>query len=300
MCIAAIDIGGTKINGAAVNEKGQIMSFVRVENTGLSGKFILDTCKEIYLYLSKHHAVKLLAVGAGGRLDTETGRVKAAVDLYTDYVGLNIKESLEENLGVPVAVDNDCCMALRGELWKGDLPDYQRVAGLSLGTGVGGGIAVKSNGFYKVCQAELGHFILHPGGAKCLCGQQGCAEQYLSGTSLWKRYNQREPLIKLQSGYEFFQMVKKGDNKAIEILEEFEEDLAVCLISIQNLYDVEAVVIGGGLVDTKELWWDKVKERTLQKGSHVLPRLDIVPAKNGNYAALLGAAKLGFEKMEGI
>ena len=300
MDIAAIDVGGTKIVGAAVDRKGEIKTPIRVENTGLSGEFIVETCVEIFHGLSRQHEIKALAVGTGGRLDTETGIVRTAVDLYTDYVGLNIKEMLEMNCHLPVAIDNDCCMALRGELWKGGLKDYQRVAGLILGTGVGGGVAVRKKGHYLIQQAEFGHFILHPGGRECLCGQRGCAEQYLSGTSLWRRYNQLRGRTEIRSGYEFFHRVKSKDETAREILNEFVKDLAVCLISVQNLYDVEAVVIGGGLIDTRQFWWREVECQLAQKSSHVLPRLEILPARNGNQAALLGAARLGFEKLEAL
>ena len=183
MYVAAIDVGGTKIVGAAVDRKGEIKTPIRVENTGLSGEFIVETCVDIFHRLSRQHEIKALAVGTGGRLDTEAGIVRRAVDLYTGYVGLNIKEILETNCHLPVVIDNDCCMALRGELWKGGLKDYQRVAGLILGTGVGGGVAVRKNGQYQIQQAEFGHFILHPSGRKCLCGQRGCAEQYLDRKS---------------------------------------------------------------------------------------------------------------------
>ena len=300
MYVAAIDVGGTKIVGAAVDRKGEIKTPIRVENTGLSGEFIVETCVDIFHRLSRQHEIKALAVGTGGRLDTEAGIVRRAVDLYTGYVGLNIKEILETNCHLPVVIDNDCCMALRGELWKGGLKDYQRVAGLILGTGVGGGVAVRKNGQYQIQQAEFGHFILHPSGRKCLCGQRGCAEQYLSGTSLWNRYNQLTGRAKIRSGYEFFNQVKAKDKTAQEIVHEFVKDLAICLISIQNLYDVEAVVIGGGLADTRQFWWRETECQLVQKSSHVLPKLEILPARNGNQAALLGAARLGFEKLEAM
>ena len=119
MYVAAIDVGGTKIVGAAVDRKGEIKTPIRVENTGLSGEFIVETCVDIFHRLSRQHEIKALAVGTGGRLDTEAGIVRRAVDLYTGYVGLNIKEILETNCHLPVVIDNDCCMALRGELWKG-------------------------------------------------------------------------------------------------------------------------------------------------------------------------------------
>ena len=74
MYVAAIDVGGTKIVGAAVDRKGEIKTPIRVENTGLSGEFIVETCVDIFHRLSRQHEIKALAVGTGGRYRQESGR----------------------------------------------------------------------------------------------------------------------------------------------------------------------------------------------------------------------------------
>ncbi|MDO4274972.1 MAG: ROK family protein [Eubacteriales bacterium] len=300
MYIAAIDTGGTKITGAAVDEQGNIYDQIRVENTGRSGKFVIETYSRIYEELSKGYKFSALSIGAGGRLDRKSGVVKSAVAIYSDYIGLNIKKEMEERIGLPVFVDNDCSMALRGELWKGGLSDYRKVASLILGTGVGGAVAVRrgEGSTWKVSQAEFGHFILYPNGKKCLCGQNGCVEKYVSGTALWQSYDQLVQEQQITSGYEFFQLVEQGEQAARTVLNGFKNDLCTCLISIQNIFEVEAVLLGGGLIDTRKYWWDDVLELIESRKNKNLPSMVILPAVNGNQAALLGAAKLAFELLK--
>lgn len=300
MYIAAIDTGGTKITGAAVDEKGNIFDQIRIENTGRNGKFVIDTYTRIYGQLSEKYHFSALSIGAGGRLDREAGVVKSAVAIYTDYIGLNIKREMEERFHLPVCIDNDCSMALRGELWKGGLSSYRKVVSLILGTGVGGGVAVRKDGDgrWEVTQAELGHFILHPDGRECLCGQKGCVEKYLSGTSLWQSYNELVGEARLNSGYEFFELVEREDPCAWRILEAFKNDLATCLISIQNIFEAEAVLLGGGLIDTRKYWWQEMVELVEKKRNKNLVPMALLPALNGNKAAILGAAKLALEMLE--
>lgn len=300
MYIAAIDTGGTKITGAAVDEKGNVFDQIRVENTGRNGKFVIDTYSNIYRKLSEKYCFSALSIGAGGRLDRKAGVVKSAVAIYTDYIGLNIKQEMEKRFHLPVCIDNDCSMALRGELWKGGLSSYHKVVSLILGTGVGGAVAVKkdSDEGWEVTQAELGHFILHPDGRKCLCGQNGCVEKYLSGTALWQSYNELLGGERISSGYEFFALVEKEDPDARKILEAFKNDLATCLISIQNIFEADAVLLGGGLIETRQYWWQEVLELVEEKRNKNLAPMVLLAALNGNRAAVLGAAKLALEMLE--
>ena len=252
MIAAAIDTGGTKINGAAVDEEGNILKKIRIENTGRTGAFIMDAYRKILRELTEAFPIKAVGIGAGGRIDERAGKVLYAVGIYQDYIGLPMKQLLEEEFQLPTAVTNDCRAGLIGEKWKGSAAGYENVTGIILGTGVGGGVI----DHHRILEGafsgfgEIGHMILHPGGRLCTCGQRGCAEQYISGTALWQIYNERSGSASLSSGYEFFGRVQHNDGIALEVLKEFQLDLASCAVSCANLLDPEVILIGGGLADT--------------------------------------------------
>lgn len=297
MIAAAIDTGGTKINGAAVDENGCILKKIRIENTGRSGPFIMDAYRRILTELQKDFPIDTIGVGAGGRIDETEGKVLYAVGIYTDYIGLPIKQLLEEEFHLPTAVTNDCRAALAGEQWLGAAAGYENVTGIILGTGLGGGVIscgkLLSGSFGGF--GEIGHMLLHPGGRPCSCGQNGCAEQYLSGTALWKSYNQRIGWGILSSGYDFFARIQENDAIARSILKAFEEDLACCAVTCANLLDPELILIGGGLADTASFWWDGFTEAYTRIGNLHTRNQKLALASTGNDAPLLGAARLAFD-----
>ncbi len=296
MIAAAIDTGGTKIAGAAVDENGTILKKIRIENSGRTGPFIMDAYRQILTELQKDFPLDAIGVGAGGRIDEEEGRVLYAVGIYTDYIGLPIRQLLQQEFHLPTAVTNDCRAALAGEQWLGAAAGCQDVTGVILGTGLGGGVISRGRllpGAFGGL-GEVGHMILHPGGRPCTCGQNGCAEQYLSGTALWKSYNQRIGWDHLHSGYDFFTLIDQKDETALSILEAFKRDLASLTVTLANLLDPELILIGGGLADTAAYWWDGFLEHYHNTGNLHTQNQKLALASKGNEAPLLGAARLAF------
>lgn len=299
MVVAAIDTGGTKIAAAAVDEKGEILYKTRYPNTGRTGPFIMETYANAVEDLKKRFDIAAVGIGAGGRIGPKEGRVLYSVDIYSDYIGIPIATEMEARCGLPVAVDNDCRVAVYGERWLGAAKGIDDILGIILGTGVGGGYMVNGQTVYGVggSAGEVGHLILHPGGLPCGCGQHGCVEQYLSGTALWKSYNRLAGREALMSGYEFFDRYTEGDAVAKQVLERFVDDLAVCTISVANLMAPAAILYGGGLMDTAEHWWERfLAACQAQRNPHVAATR-LIRAEKGNDAALLGAAWLALQKL---
>ncbi|WP_312692668.1 ROK family protein [Caproiciproducens sp.] len=297
MNVIAIDTGGTKIMGAVVDDGGSILEKVKYENTGRTGPFILNTyCKIIDGFLRKHR-ISAIGIGAGGRIDTETGRVVFAAGIYQDYIGCEIKKTIEERFRIPTTVDNDCKVAVLGESWASPVKKFGNVFGLILGTGVGGGILYNGRmiGGTHGGAGEIGHWILHPDGRPCTCGQNGCVEQYLSGTALWSLYNEKCGADTIQSGYAFFSRVSRKDAAALQVLDGFVRDLAVLSVSCANLFDPQAILFGGGLLDTYPYWWDAFTEQYAALGNVHTKHVELIRAANGNSAAILGAAYLALQ-----
>lgn len=298
MIAAAIDTGGTKIIGAAVDDTGRILEKVKLSNTGRTGKFIMDAYKTIIKKLQEQYFIEAIGIGAGGRIDEKEGKVLYAVGIYSDYIGLPIKHCIEKEFKLPVAVTNDCKAALIGEKWMGKAQKIQNVIGIILGTGVGGGV-ICDDKLLNGCAGgfgEIGHIILYPNGRACTCGQRGCAEQYLSGTALWSSYNEHIVKEKIFSGYEFFEKIDASDFTARKVLEQFKKDLAYFSVTCANVFDPEMLLFGGGLLDTAKYWWDDFVMMYHEIGSEHTRKKKLERAVKGNEAALLGAAKLAFER----
>jgi len=300
MIVAAIDTGGTKIAGAAITAQGEILDRIRIPNTGRSGPFIMDSYFKIIDTLREKYEISAIGIGAGGRINPETGKVLYAVGIYKDYIGLEIKDILQKRYKLPVAVDNDCRVALYGEKWLGAIKDYNKVFGLILGTGVGGGLLIDGTGVYGQNGGfgEIGHAILHAGGRQCTCGQSGCVEQYLSGTALYKIYNDRGVCPKISSGYEFFRLLEENDSCAKSVIKDFVDDLAICAVTCANIFDPQVLLFGGGIVDTHRHWWSEFSEKYYAYGNIHTRKVPLIRASKGNDAAILGAAFIALNQLK--
>jgi glucokinase len=124
-------------------------------------------------------------------------------------------------------------------------------------------------------------------------------EQYLSGTALWKIYNERAGGEELSSGYGFFERFDAGDETARGVLNGFIEDLATVSVSMANVLAPEAILFGGGLMDTAGRWWDDFSNAYEAAGSSHVRNVRLLRCERGNDAALLGAAWLALSRTTG-
>ena len=268
--VAAIDTGGTKIVGAAVDEKGNILKEIRIPNTERNGSFIMDTYRKLIWELDSEYEISAVGIGAGGRIDEESGTVLYAVDIYKDYIGLQIGKILENEFAVPVEVTNDCRAAVIGEHWMGAARGAKDVFGIILGTGVGGGYYTEGHMIrgYRGGNAEIGHMILHPGGRKCYCGRRGCADTYVSARRLSDI-----------SGGElkaFFDGLEEGNALYRDAWEEYLDNLSLLISNIRVSFDCRLILggyMGGYLAGRQE----ELKSRLGELDGHVMP-LDYLQA----------------------
>jgi len=295
--VIAIDTGATKIAAAVVSDSGDILASMQLPNTGRSGPSIIEAYLMIITEFQKSFPISAVGIGAGGRVDPLDGKVLFATDIYTDYIGISIGTEVTKQCGLPTFVDNDCRVAVYGEYWKGSAKGFEDVFGIILGTGVGGGYIQNGKPVYGsgFSAGEIGHAILHPNGKACLCGQHGCVEQYLSGTALWESYNSIAENNTISSGYEFIELLDSEDTIAKIVMETFIQDLAVCTVSVANLISPDAILFGGGVMDTANRWWKRFEEVYLSTGSTHCRSVKLLRAETGNNAALLGAAWIALD-----
>ncbi|TCL42733.1 ROK family protein [Harryflintia acetispora] len=293
----AIDSGGTKISGAVISDTGEMLEKTRYENTGKSGDFFLDTYRAIIQSFLQKYDVSCIGIGCNGAVDTDKGLVVSCSLNYKNWVGRPIRKELEERFGLPVYLGNDCRAAIAGEEWVGAAKGYKDILGIFVGTGLGGcyihnGEIVTGS---RNAMGEVGHGIMYPGGRPCSCGQRGCAERYVSGTALWTSYNDKAAGERIHSGYEFFELYRQEDARAIEVLNQYIWDFSILLATCAYHFDPDVIVIGGGLIETREYWWDDLLKRYYNIGAPCGDGyVPVLAAQKGNDAALYGAARTAF------
>ena len=168
---------------------------------------------------------------------------------------------------------------------------------ITLGTGVGGSYYSVKSGLIKGEHwraAEFGHMILYPNGRECGCGQMGCVEQYISGTAMERIY--REKHGEELEGTDIFKKAFNSDEKSKIVVEEFIKDTSIFLTTLTNALDPEAIIIGGGLINSKDYWLEDLKlDFQNRLNSNVYPK--IIPAKLLNDAGMIGAGKIAFDNI---
>lgn len=293
--VIGIDIGGTKINACLIDEKGNIIERHMLDTEAIKGRdVVLNNIKKSIDSLSYDKA-SAIGIGTPGFIDSENGIITFAGNI-NGWTGFNLKEAIEEYTKLPVFVENDANIALVAEKWLGACEDAENVVMITLGTGLGGAVITKDGGLLSGAHfqgAELGHILLHPGGNYCTCGQYGCAEAYCAGPAISEDYFKLTG--KRLDGKEIFDFVEV-DEKAKEVLNNYQSNLAYFLTSLRNIFDPEVIVIGGGIINSKDIWWDGTMEN-FKKYSNKPYNIDIRPAEFLNDAGAIGAAKIAFERM---
>lgn len=196
-----IDIGGTAVKLGLVDEQGQVLAR-QEQSVSFDGYKtpILDTVLAAAQQFVADHPAELSGIGvsATGQIDSRKGIVAGTCGNLPNYIGSPIKASLEQVFHLPVIVANDAnCMTL-GEVWAGAAKGYTDVIGVTLGTGVGGGILTGGRLLEgaRGLGGELGHCRVHAlDGVLCTCGASGCWERYAATTALVRNASPLDPSL---------------------------------------------------------------------------------------------------------
>lgn len=288
--VISIDLGGTNLKAALIDAEGNILCRQTVPTRKDGRAAIIEQMVEVAQDLSQGKPVKAVGVGTPGFVDSKAGRVLLATNL-PGWSGTNLVAALQEQLALPVVVENDANAAAVGEAWKGAGQSLDSFIMITLGTGVGGALYSRQTGLWRGSGfrgGEVGHAILYPGGKVCACGQQGCVEQYLSGHALEANYFRCTN--RHRSSTEILAAAAE-DRAAGDIVRQFSFDLAVLMTSLQNVFDPAGFIVGGGLVHWRQNWWPLVEQALKEQCVHG-GQVCLLPATTGNDAGLLGAAYL--------
>ncbi len=291
--VIGIDIGGTKINGGVIDQEGNILRRTSKE-TSKSGNAIdvLETLSCVIDELIDDEIIGI-GIGAPGFIDSNQGKVLSVGGNIQGWAETDIKSYLNKKYDVKIQVENDANVAAICEGWLGAGAGMDSFVMITIGTGLGGGIFIKESGILRGAHfqaGELGHSILHPRGHKCSCGQKGCVEMYVSGTAIESHYFKMRGLS--LTGKEVLDSYRT-DEIAKVVVDNFTFDLATFIISLKNIFDPEGIIIGGGVIDSKEIWWDNMI-LSFSEGVNDSANLKILPAKFRNDSGMIGAARAIF------
>jgi glucokinase len=319
--VIGVDLGGTKMHAAAVDENGTLLHDEREKTLPEEGADavigrIADLCRRITLKLDVPHVdLRAVCVGVPGGVDDAAGMVDKAPNLRWEKVPLG--HLLSSALGgVRVFLDNDVRVAVTGEHAYGCGKGTRTMVGIFVGTGIGGGVIVDGHlhmGARGVA-GEVGHMILKPKGPRCSCGKRGCAEALASRTAM-----ERDVRALISKGHEsrvlklmkkegrprltssvITRALEKDDPVMVKVMRRAQHHVGVLVGNVVNLLDPEVVVIGGGIAERMgEEFVARIRkvayERMLVQRDR--ERVRILPTELKENAAPMGAAFIARQRL---
>jgi len=298
--ILAINLGATNIRGGVVSENGNIKHiFQRKLKThakkGLES-YIFEFIEDIFTKAKKSNIkIEGIGVGSPGPIDLEEGIIKEMPN-FPEIQNWNLKKDLKNEFKIPIEIEKDTSTSLIGEIWKGEAKNKKNAVLLTLGTGVGGAALVGR----KILRgssgeaAEFGHITIDPKGKKCGCGKNGCLETFCGGRGIIKLA--REKGMEAQNAKTVFDYARKGDGRALEVLDKFKLALKIGMGDLINIFNPELVIIGGKIALSSDLFLDELKKE-LNKYCFrsFTDDLEIKKSDLIDEAGLLGVSYLFFE-----
>jgi glucokinase len=310
-----IDLGGTKIQAAILDDAGEVLGQSRHPTPTEGGpQAVAEACAGALREAAGGAGVETgdldgAGVGSPGAIDATAGTVTSARNL-PDWAGtFPLAGALEYVLGTPVRLGNDVDVATQAEFELGSGRPYDSLLGVFWGTGVGGGVILEGRRWTgRGAAGEIGHMVVqHEGGLRCPCGREGCMEAYAGRGALEalarKRADKGEKTVlfeimeergrpRLTSGV-WSRALRQGDRLATELIDRAVEALGAAIGSAVNLLDPEAVIVGGGLgLKLGQPYVDRISEAMLP---HVFAS-DRPPAVHlaalGDLGGAVGAALL--------
>jgi glucokinase len=313
--IVGVDLGGTNIVVGAMSADGKHHYAMRSIPTGAAAGaeavadrivgliegVILDTIAQTNA--SRRDFIGV-GIGAPGPLDREKGIVIVAPNL--GWRNFPLRDRIAEKLHLPATLDNDANCATVGEWWQGAARGGTNVIGMTIGTGIGGGLIIDGTLFHGASDVagEIGHTTIDLNGRHCKCGNYGCLEAYASGPAIAVRA--REVLVREETASLLPSMVggkldtitaetvyraaQEGDAVASEIVRDTARYLGVGIANLLNILNADVVVIAGGVTQAGDALFVPLQAEVRRRAFR--PAVDatrILPGELPGTAGVVGA-----------
>ncbi len=292
-----IDLGGTKIEGVVMEsaEQPTVLARLRVPTEQAGGyTHIINQIAKLIDMLKMETGLSPSRIGIGTPGTIDPGLQLMKNSNTTSLNSMPLKRDLEAVLRMPVAMANDANCFAMAEARLGAvqevMPNAEVVFGVIMGTGVGGGIVAHHrviNGRQGI-GGEWGHNFLDESGGRCYCGHVGCVETIISGPALERYYKSLTGnTLKLRDIAARSSEEEAAKQTMQRLIHFFGKAIAVVI----NILDPDAIVLGGGVGNIRELYTDGVEEVKKHVFNHRLDTLFLKP-KLGDSAGVFGAALL--------
>ena len=312
--VLGIDVGGTNLVVGCVAEDGSALHGLASEPTHaeagavdvvdrlvtLAKACIAQTAREL-----PGAEVVGVGVGAPGPLDTKSGVVLLTPNL--GWVNLPLRQIIRDRMGLPAELDNDANCAVLGEWWVGAARGSSNAIGLTIGTGIGGGLILGGKLYHGAsdCAGEIGHTTIDTEGRRCKCGNYGCLEAYASGPNIAMR-----AIEAIEAGAEtrlldyvggdmkritaqtVYEAAHDSDELALEVVNDTAKFLGAGIANLLNVFNPEVVVICGGVTLAGDHLFVPLRRETARRAFKVaVAACRIVPGELVGTAGVYGAAK---------
>lgn len=290
-----IDLGATNIKWAVVARDGDAWTTRSTGQTptvaGAGADAVVDRMVAIGRRAKAEHAVRSVGVGVPGLYDAARGVTLLLPNLPGAWIEQPVVEPLGQALDLPVALINDARAFGLAELRLGAGRGAATMIGLTLGTGVGGVIAVagRVHHGHDGTAGEVGHQTLEPDGPECTCGNRGCLEAYV-------RADRVAAACGTDTAAAAVAAARGGDTRALDGFAEIGAWLGIGIANLVVALTPDRVILGGGVAGAGDLLLDPIRAE-LRRRVHVtaLDRVELCLAELGTGAGAIGAAVHGAE-----
>lgn len=294
-----IDLGGSHIAIGVVDKNGRILEKIEKKLKGLVTKEVKKVIEETIIEnvnkFSKEYKITEIGIAIPGTV-TKDEIIKSVNLGLKNY---KIVEELKKKIDLPIKIRNDAKCAAIAESTYGSLKQYSRILFLTLGTGIGGAVIIDNKllntGDLPGC--EIGHMVIEKNGLECNCGKKGCFEKYASMKAFKNNLRKELGYDENVSGKELLSIMKNTNEsdkkyKTIKkVKKEFIENLALGIANLVNIFEPEAIGIGGSFVYFEEILLNDLKDELVSKNYLFNPRkkINIQTAVLGNEAGIIGS-----------
>jgi glucokinase len=306
--IGAVDIGGTKIAVGMVDDDGKVLTCLECPTDADVGySHALGNITEMLRKTAQMENLQITGIGIGstGPVYPLSGEI-GDVNFFPQWRGQNPVRDLSQIFAVQVAMENDADAAALGEAGWGAGKNKSRLLYVTVGTGIGAGLILDGQVYRGVdcAHPEIGHHVIDPSGPQCSCGFRGCWESLAAGPAMAAWLESEAPAIyshrhKL-TAKRICELAVEGDELARRVVARETYYLGLGLANLVTLFTPDAIVLGGGLMKSANLFLDGI-HRIIRESCRFVPfgRTELTRASLGEEANLIGAARVWHHRFAG-
>jgi len=292
--VIGLDVGGTNIKGVLIDGR-KIVARIKIATKSRTDKNMLvgqifDCINNLKDRISK---IEKIGIAIAGPIDFEKQQVLNPPNLVA-LRGLKLGKLIRDRFGIKTIIDHDVNCFVLAEAILGAGKNYKSVFGITLGTGVGGGMVINKKIYHGAhgSSGEVGHMTIEKNGRRCGCGNKGCLEPYICDAGI--KQTAKEIFKKqIDSLRVFDDLAKKGDRRAIKLYETVGKYLGIGLANVVDTINPEVIVVGGGIMRAGKFILapakKEMKKNILSQGAK---KTKIFKSKLGKFAGAIGATLL--------